>query len=496
MTDPFQRVTDILRDAEDVNLASFYESLTDRAQFLDLKTRLESLALGVRCSLRRARIFKVLADMMASPAFVAATGDAVPIDRGPAPIPPESERALMAIWGEAYEELAFANVRLALEKLVPAAAPADGVRLTPGRGVRVEVPARIDLGGGWSDTPPVSLEKGGAVCNMAITLDGDRPIKAWARALPRPIIRLESLDLGASQEIADLEEMQTFDDLEDPLALLKAAAVFEGFAPRDAVGSARAHCGRLGAGFELVTECRVPKGSGLGTSSILAAAAVAALAALRGEALGIHKLFNHVLCVEQMMTTGGGWQDQVGGAAPGIKTTVTRAESPLEPVVTPVTLSPALMQDFNARLVLCYTGHNRLAKNILRDIMGAYLSRREPVFGTLRRIRDTADALHEAFGDEDLNRVGVLMSQSWELNKRLNPTTSNAHIDWLFEAVHPHIVGGKLAGAGGGGFMALLAKDHAAAATLRHMLDGMSTGSDMRLYDVAVDTQGLIVADE
>jgi fucokinase len=247
----------------------------------------------------------------------------------------------------------------------------------------------------------------------------------------------------------------------------------------------------LGAGIELITECRLPKGSGMGTSSIVAAAAVAALAALRGNKLDVGQLFNHVLCVEQMMTTGGGWQDQVGGAVGGIKYTHTTADAPLEPKIERIELPQKTFDDFNDRLVLYYTGRNRLAKNILRQIMGAYLSRREPVFGTLIKIRQTADRLREAFHADDLDAVGALMSQSWQLNKILNPTTSNENIDALFTAVEPYVVGGKLAGAGGGGFMALLAKNRDAAEKLKKMLQGLSIGTEQRLYAAAVDTIGL-----
>jgi len=497
MDEVCERVRAVLRDGEDVDIAAFYGRFTEAAQFLRLKSALEDLALAVPCSLRRARIFKVLADMVSSEAFVRAaraTGDPAPV--GPSPVPPRDERRFAALWGAAYEEVAFANVRLAIEASVPRPVRPEAVRLVPGRSVRVEVPARIDLGGGWSDTPPVSLERGGAVVNMALALDGERPVAAWARSVAESVLRLASRDLGVSQTVATLDEMRTYDDLEDPLALLKAAMVFEGFVPENGSGPVAHHLRRLGAGVELITECRLPKGSGLGTSSILAAAAVAALAALRGERLDVRDLFNHVLCVEQMMTTGGGWQDQVGGAAPGVKYTRTTPAAPLEPVIEPLEMPPERLAEFNERLVVYYTGRNRLAKNILRRVMGAYLSRREPVFGTLARIRQTADDLKDAFAAGDLDRVGRLMSRSWRLNCTLEPSTTNEHIDALFAAAGPYITGGKLAGAGGGGFMALLARDRQAADRLKGVLHRMADGTEQRLYEAAMDTAGLRVFED
>jgi hypothetical protein len=314
-----ERVSRILQQGQDGNVETTYRNFDDATQFLRLKSALDELALRLPCSLRRARIFKVLADMMADDALARFQKKLAKALRPGASISLADDRAMLQLWGGAYEELAFANVRLAIEASARTPKQHPLRRLVPGVALRVEVPARIDLGGGWSDTPPYSLEKGGAVVNMAVTLDGECPVMAWAKTLSQPIIRLGSLDQGISNEIANLEDMGTYDDVEDPLALLKAAVVFEGFAPRGGTGPVKAHMQRLGAGLELITECRLPKGSGMGTSSILAAAAVAALSGLRGQPLDVKELFNHVLCVEQMMTTGGGWQDQVGGAVGGVK---------------------------------------------------------------------------------------------------------------------------------------------------------------------------------
>ena len=490
------RISEILRDGRDSDIDRFYGNFRDVSQFLRVKSTLDQLALNIPCSLRRARIFKVASDMMADERFARVQQGNASSAKGSGRRLPVNEQAMLELWGHAYEELAFANVRLAIEACVPAPQHDAARRLTPGVGLRVEVPARIDLGGGWSDTPPYSLERGGAVVNLALTLDGQCPVVAWAKTVSQPVIRLGSLDLGVTQEIANLEDMRTYDDVEDPLALHKATVVFESIVPKGAAGPVKAHMQRLGAGLELITECRLPKGSGMGTSSILAAAAVAALSALRGQPLDVKQLFNHVLCVEQMMTTGGGWQDQVGGAVGGIKYVYTTAKAPFNPRIEHIKLAPALLQEINERLVVYYTGRNRLAKNILRQIMGDYLSRRQPVFETLHKIRATADELRDAFHSRELDAVGRLMTQSWELNKKLNSTTSNERIDALFAVAEPYIVGGKLAGAGGGGFMALLAKDHASAERLRKILAGLALGTEQRLYSAAVDTTGIRVGHE
>ena len=106
-----------------------------------------------------------------------------------------------------------------------------------------------------------------------------------------------------------------------------------------------------------------------------------------------------------------------------------------------------------------YTGQRRSAKGILRTIMGRYMSRDPVVVGILREIQDIALAMRDALLDGDLDTFGELMTRHWEANKVMDPGSTNPFIDRLFEQFQPYIVGGKLVGAGGGGFAEVIAKD-------------------------------------
>ncbi len=106
----------------------------------------------------------------------------------------------------------------------------------------------------------------------------------------------------------------------------------------------------------------IPRGSGLGTSSILAGACVKAIYRMLGKELSQEELYNRVLCMEQIMSTGGGWQDQVGGLAPGIKMVTSDAAIVQEIGCSPCSISTETLQELNERFCLIYSGQRRLAK--------------------------------------------------------------------------------------------------------------------------------------
>ncbi len=101
----------------------------------------------------------------------------------------------------------------------------------------------------------------------------------------------------------------------------------------------------------------IPKGSGLGTSSILAGACVKGLYEFLGVPISDNDLYNRVLCMEQIMSTGGGWQDQVGGLAPGIKMVTTEEGLKQKITCTPVHINKKTLSELDRRFAIIYTGH-------------------------------------------------------------------------------------------------------------------------------------------
>ena len=409
-------------------------------------------------------------------------------------LPDPTNRTLVDFVRIATEDIAFEHVAEAIEAgtpVVPAGA-AGAVGEATDEAVRVRLPARLDFGGGWSDTPPHSQERGGAVLNVAIDLDGRPPIEVVGRRLDEPRVVLRSEDLDEELVVHDLAGLRDYADAESSLSLHKAALMLVS-GRRDAA-TLQDVLEPFAGGVEIASTCRIPKGSGLGTSSIVGLGLVACLREMAGIASSREQLSSDVLCLEQMLTTGGGWQDQLGGMVGGIKLITTEPGFEQRPTIEPVKLGPAVRDDLAQRLVVYWTGIRRLAKRILKTIMGKWLSREPTVVRVLGEIQGIAREMRVLLEAGDLERVGQLMRRHWRLNKLLDPHTSNEHIEHVLAAIDGLMCGAKLAGAGGGGYMMIIAKDADAAGALRRRLARLSRDTAGAVVDASVNEEGLSVA--
>jgi fucokinase len=421
-------------------------------------------------------------------------------------------RALAEATGDgAWEDRALSILAGMIERATPQMGRAHaggGYRpdwpALPGR-VRALASARIDFGGGWSDTPPYSIERGGTVLNAALTLRGAYPIVAEAEWLDEPRLVLESRDIDASLEPACLGELLAYTNPADPFALPKAALVLRGLAGDPAQADPARPLAdvmrAIGRGLHLSTGTAIPRGSGLGTSSIMAGAVLACLGQLLGvgqEAgpAGAARLFDEVLCLEQMLTTGGGWQDQVGGLTGGLKLVTTGPGLPQRISITPLRLSAETEGALAERLLLVYTGQQRLAKNLLRAVMGRWMARDPEMVWLLGQIAQLAQAMRYALEAGDVACFGALLSEHWALNKRMDAGCTNPFIDELMTVITPYIHGAKLAGAGGGGFVMAVARDADAVRALSRTLAARYPGTPVTIWPCAVPAEGLLIQPE
>lgn len=363
--------------------------------------------------------------------------------------------------------------------------------------VWARAPARMDTGGGWTDTPPYSLEYGGSVVNTAVNLNGQPPIHVYARVIDEPVIRIASIDIGERTEITQLDKLLDFNKADSSFGLAKAALALCGFSPQNAEYSdsitLTQMLERFGGGLELTTLAAIPKGSGLGTSSIVGAVLIAALKRVMGQTPTQRQLFNDVLKLEQSLTTGGGWQDQIGGSAPGAK--IVSARAGLIPD-TRIHYLPADVIDpvkNSGQTLLYYTGITRLAKNILEKVVGGYLNRSRNTMATLRQIYDCAGFAAEAMSLKDIRMFGKAVDRIWKLNVQLDPDSTNPAVEELMSRIGPYVFGAKLLGAGGGGFILMVAKSVEDAAKIRQMLENQPPNDKARFFDYNVNTEGLAV---
>jgi fucokinase len=360
------------------------------------------------------------------------------------------------------------------------------------RAVTVAAPPRIDLGGGWSDTPPFCLDWGGTVLNIAVRLNGGYPIRTSVKRLEEPLIRCVSEESGEYVEYRSEAELLAPVAPGGAFAIPAIALRMAGVARRD--GPLAPTLSSMGGGLEIRTSVDLPMGSGLGTSSILAATVLRAVAEMMGVELSLDSLNEQVMRLEQMMTTGGGWQDQAGGIYPGAKLVVSGPGVRQKLRVEPVRWSAERQAEFAARLVLYYTGIRRIAKDLLREVVGRYLAREVATVQVLHSIKTLALEMSYAMQEGEWGHLGSLLDRHWQLNQVLDPHTTNAPINALLEEVRPYVAGAKLAGAGGGGFFILLARDEETALELRARL--AARPGQGALYESRIAEEGWMVERE
>ncbi len=357
-------------------------------------------------------------------------------------------------------------------------------------------PVRFDIAGGWTDTPPYCMLYGGKVVNLGAELNGQPPLHCYIKAVEKPEIVLRSIDLGNEEVITTFDELRSFYNIGSAFSIPKAALALSGFLPefnKRVFQSLKKLLEHLGGGLEIAILAAVPKGSGLGTSSVLASTALGTLSEVCCLNWDKMEIGRRTLALEQLLTTGGGWQDQYGGLIEGVKFLETGAGNDQSPAIR--WLPDSLFTDvkYKNRWLLYYTGITRVAKNILADIVRGMFLNSAPHLAILEEIKQHANDTYETMLKKDFNGLGTQINKSWQLNKKLDPGTNTPEIQQIIDRIKPWIAGQKLPGAGGGGFMLMMAKDEEAATHIKHELTANPTNTRARFLDFSISPTGFQV---
>lgn len=285
----------------------------------------------------------------------------------------------------------------------------------------VQTPLRVSLFGGGTDFPSFFMEEGGYVLSSAI----DKYIFVMIKG------RFDNkLRIGYTQtEMVDEVDQIHHELIRESLRL---------------TGIER--------GIEITTMGDIPsEGSGLGSSSTVTVGALHAMYAYRGEIVSAERLAREA-CAIEIETLGKpiGIQDQYIAAYGGLRffEFLPGGEVKSEKVK----ISPEAHRVLNDNLLLFFTGVSRDSSSILREQTSNITDRRSE----LREIKQLACQARSDIEKGNLDTLGVLIHQSWELKKRLAGTISNGHINEIYEtARRAGAIGGKITGAGGGGFLLL-----------------------------------------
>ena len=402
-----------------------------------------------------------------------------------------AERPVPGLSAARYRAAAFESVAKAVAMAFEPEPEPRAAAIAHDQVVWTTTPVRLDFAGGWSDTPPISIELGGTVVNAAVTLNGQYPIQVVAKLNTERTIRLASIDLGERLTFRTAAEVLDHHDPSHWAALPKAALVLAGMVPSRREQSLQRWLDALGGGLDLTIFSALPKGSGLGTSSILGAAVIACLERVRGEPASQDRLIALTSILEQRMRTGGGWQDQIGGIVPGVKLirTVPGAAQTVSLNWTVFDLSPD--SPLRRRCLLYFTGQKRMARNILHNVVGHYLARDPATLATVDALKASALEMKAALDARDTDAFASGIERYWTLKKQIDPGSTNPRLEALLASVDRWTAGRVLPGAGGGGFVLFVARDAEAAGRIRRHLDAHPAHPTARFFDFDVDNKGL-----
>ncbi len=305
--------------------------------------------------------------------------------------------------------------------------------------ILTRAPLRIPLGGGGTDLPSYYSRHGGFVLSAAIN-------KYVYISLNRPQVDdLIRVKYSKSETVEDLNEVQH--------ELVREAMRLTG----------------VERGVEIVSMADVPAGTGMGSSGSFLVALLRALHAFRHEHVPPHHLAEEACRIEiDMVGSPVGKQDQYVAAFGGIACMEIDSEGSVS--VTRVPLSAHLLDELRSNLLLFYTNVQRRSMDILEDQKRDMVQVKEHVVESLHRTKELGVEIKAALEAGDLNRFGELLDAHWQNKKLRSDKVSDPRIDRWYEVARDNgALGGKLMGAGGGGFFLFYAPN-AHKGQLRHAM--------------------------
>ena len=297
--------------------------------------------------------------------------------------------------------------------------------------VRSRAPLRISFGGGGTDVPPYPEEKGGAVLNVTINKYSYGTLLPTG---PEDGIEVESLDYDI------VAKYQTEGDL-----------VFDG--KLDLIKAVLKNMGLKG-GAKLFLHSDAPPGSGLGSSSTMAVTLVGLLKHYLKIPMTDYDVAEKAYEIERKdLGIPGGLQDQYAATFGGFNYIEFLKD---KVIVNPLKIRRDILNELEYHLLLCYTGSSRISANIINDQIDGFKKREVDVVTALDETKRLAIDMKNALLKGELNNFGKLLHEAWQHKRNFSNKITNPVIDHLYKVAREKgAVGGKILGAGGGGYMLL-----------------------------------------
>jgi D-glycero-alpha-D-manno-heptose-7-phosphate kinase len=298
---------------------------------------------------------------------------------------------------------------------------------------RARAPLRLSFCGGGTDVSPYPEEHGGMVLSATINQ------YAYASLRPRRDTRLTiaSLDYDVVARYDHPRRLKLDGNLDLIKSVVKTLKV------------------RRGA--DLWVHSDAPPGSGLGSSSTLVVALIGVLGAWLRMPLSGYEAAELAYRIERVdLGLAGGRQDQYAAAFGGFNFIEFQGATT---VVNPLRIRPDVLRELEYRMLLCYMGQTRQSAQIIERQTASYVGGRRRTVEALHRLKRETLEMKQALLLGDIDGMGELLHQAWANKKRLDEGISNRHVDRLYQlARREGAIGGKMPGAGGGGYFVLLTR--------------------------------------
>lgn len=299
---------------------------------------------------------------------------------------------------------------------------------------RSKAPLRIGLAGGGTDVSPYSDIYGGAILNATISL------YAYATIEPRTDgkIVFNAVDQDTYIELESTQELE----LDDPLLLFKGIynRIVKDYANKPLA-------------FTLTTYVDAPPGSGLGTSSTLVSTVIGAFSEWLKLPLGEYDIAFLSYQIERIdLQMAGGKQDQYAATFGGVNFMQFYADDKV--IVNPLRIKSKILNELSHNIVLYYTGTSRFSSQIIESQQKNVKKDNKQSVEAMHALKDVAIEMKEAILKGELDHIGRLFHDSWQQKKKMAEGITNPMIDKMYDAaINAGSLGGKISGAGGGGFM-------------------------------------------
>ncbi len=304
--------------------------------------------------------------------------------------------------------------------------------------IRSKAPLRISFSGGGTEVSPYKDEYGGVVLSATI----EKYAYGSLRLRNDRNVTVKSLDYDIVAKYNLDEEMNYDGELDLVKAVIKNKALNKGFE----------------RGLDFFIHSDAPPGSGLGSSSTMVVALIGLLKHLQRLPLTNYEMANLAYHIEREdLGIKGGMQDQYAAVFGGFNfIEFGRGPGLSNVVVNPLRIDAEVINELEYRLLLCYTGRTRLSANIISTQVEAYTKKEADVLNAMDELKKITTEMKNALLQKRVDDFGLLLHEAWINKKKMAKQITNTTIDALYETARQHgALGGKILGAGGGGYLLL-----------------------------------------